>query len=161
VDATEIGAVITGSAAFGGVIVGSGVAWLSNWASSRRQQTDARNERRRAAYVMLIDAAGELSRLLLANAIMNGSAAPDPNLVEKVARAADLVDRAYGGVLLVGPDKAQASAWEMAHEARQVLDQLSNPRPDLSVKDLALPDAQYTKACRRFVRIAREVLGDS
>lgn len=109
---------------------------------------------------MLIDAAGELSRLLLANGIMNGSVAPDPDLV-KVARAADLVDRAYGGVLLVGPDKAQASAWEMAHEARQVLDQLCNPRPDLSVRDLALPDAHHTKACRRFVRIAREVLGDS
>ncbi len=161
VNPTEVGALITGSAAFAGVIVGGAITSLSSWTTSRRQREDARNERRRGAYAAFIGTAEELTRLLIAHDTMENPPAPDSRFGDNLARAVGAIDRAYVGVLLVGPEKGRTGADELRQKAWQVLGWARRPEPGTRIEELAALAAEYATACEVFARIARDVLGNS
>jgi hypothetical protein len=165
VNPTEVGALITGSAAFAGVVAGGSITWLTTWTTGRRQRADARNGSRHASYAAFIGAAEELTRLLIAHDTMENPPVPDSNFGENLGRAVGSVDRAYVGVLLVGPEKAQTGAAAVRQEAWRVLNWLRtqgrSPKPGSTIEELGALAGNYAMVCEVFAGIARDVIGNS
>jgi hypothetical protein len=94
---------------------------VSGWGAAaltgRRQRKDARDDRRRTAYITFIAAGEELRRLMVAHTTMEKPPTPDSTFGENLSAAVGAVDRAYIPVDLAAPKKVRTAALEAQQSA--------------------------------------------
>jgi hypothetical protein len=152
-------ALITGGAAVVGALVGGGISWLANWTTTRRSSEEARDERRRTAYVAFLAGAEELNRLVTTAQpgifTLSGSGL---DFREELTATLGPIDRAYVAVSLVGPKTADQTAEKVRSQAWVTVDLLRKSKLGDPVGRQLGEIESYQGLCDEFADLARKIL---
>jgi hypothetical protein len=130
--------------ALGGLLAAGGGA-LVQWAGSRRADERAREELRRAAYVQLVAALGDLVREIVGWRDL-----------ESLMVAIRSVEHACAAVILAGPAKAAEVAYDIQVATFDVVRASRTPDATQAVADSFVP---ITEAFIEFRDAAQSILG--